>query len=416
MVVATWGKRVDSSQNTNQHVNKIEHLENAFQTFNQLSEQLISSYHLLEGQVEQLTRELSIARGERMEQLDKTQQLANRLEHLLNALPGGVVVLDGKGIVCEINPAAIELLGEPLKGIPWRRVIQRAFAPRFDDGHEVSLHDGRRVSIATSSLGNEPGQILLIKDISETRELQEKLSRYQRLSAMGQMAASLAHQIRTPTAAALLYLSTLRSHNATPEAIEKYADKIRDQLRHIEAMISDMLAYVKGGAEVQDNLFLIDLLIKQLAEAVQAQAQLKGCELKFTNRLHQQQIRGNQDALLGALINLVMNALNACQGVAAPLIEVKFDHHDDRTAKIVVRDNGCGIPDAIKDRIFEPFMTTRPQGTGLGLAIVKSVVEKSGGAISFSTQPGNGTEFRILLPLLSAADGTPERNLQEACT
>jgi two-component system sensor histidine kinase FlrB len=398
-----------SGQSTNQNAGKLEHLESAFQTFNQLSEQLITSYHLLEGQVEQLNRELSIARDERLEQFDETKRLANRLEHLLNALPGGVVVLDGKGIVREINPAAIDLLGEPLKGIPWRNVIQRAFAPRFDDGHEVSLRDGRRVSIATSSLGNEPGQILLIKDISETRELQEKLSRYQRLSAMGQMAASLAHQIRTPTAAALLYLSALHRHNSTPETVGKYADKIRDQLRHIEAMISDMLAYVKGGAEAQESLFLVDALIKQLSEAVHSQAQLKGAELRFVNQLQQQRIKGNQDALLGALINLVMNALNA----DAPLIEVEFSRHDERTMQITVRDNGSGIPAAIKARIFEPFVTTRPQGTGLGLAVVKSVIEKFGGEITFSTQPGNGTEFRIILPLLMAANDSPEQNLKE---
>lgn len=403
-----------------QNTNKIEHLESAFQTFNQLSEQLISSYHLLEGQVDQLNRELSIARDQRLEQFDETQRLANRLEHLLNALPGGVVVLDGKGIVHDINPAAVELLGEPLKGVPWRNVIQRAFAPQFDDGHEVSLRDGRRVSIATSSLGNEPGQILLIKDVSETRELQEKLSRYQRLSAMGQMAASLAHQIRTPTATALLYVSTLIStagrHNATPEAVDKYAGRIRDQLRHIEAMVSDMLGYVKGGAEAQESLFLIDTLINQLSEAVQAQAQLRGCELKFVNRLQQQQIKGNQDALLGALINLIMNALNASNGIAAPLVEVDFCRHDNSMLQITVRDNGSGIPAAIKDHIFEPFVTSRPQGIGLGLAVVKSVIEKFGGEITFSTQPGNGTEFRILLPVLMTADGAPGQNLKhEVC-
>lgn len=401
-----------SGQNTHQ----IEHLESAFQTFNLLSEQLIASYHQLESQVEQLNRELVVAHDERLEQLDETQRLANRLERLLNALPGGVVVLDGKGMVTEINPAAIELLGEPLKGLAWRNVIQRAFAPQFDDGHEVSLRDGRRVSIATSSLGSEPGQILLIKDISETRELQEKLSRYQRLSAMGQMAAALAHQIRTPTATALLYTSTLHHQSANPEAVEKYTARIRDQLRHIEAMVSDMLAYVRGGTEAQESLFLIDTLIRQLAEAVQAQARLKGCALRFINQLQRQQIRGNQDALLGALINLIMNALNASNGVVAPRIEVQFSRHDEETMEIAVRDNGCGIPDGIRERIFEPFVTTRPQGTGLGLAVVKSVIEKFGGEITFNTQPGIGTEFRILLPHMMAAGDVSEQRLQEEVT
>lgn len=401
-----------SSQNSN----RLEELESAFQTFNRMSEQLIASYHQLESQVEQLNRELATAHDERLEQLDETRRIANRLERLLNALPGGVVVLDGKGIVTGSNPAAVDLLGEPLEGAPWRNVIQRAFAPRFDDGHEVSLRDGRRVTIATSSLGSEPGQILLIKDISETRDLQEKLSRFQRLSAMGQMAAALAHQVRTPTATALLYISSLNHHSDSPALVQKYADKIRDQLRHIEAMVSDMLAYVKGGAEAQETLFYLDALIKQLADAMQAQAQLKGCELRFDNSLPQQRIRGNQDALLGALINLVANALNAIGTATSPLIEVTFSRHDARALLISVRDNGCGIPATIQDHLFEPFVTTRPQGTGLGLAVVKSVIEKAGGQITFSTQPGNGTEFRILLPLLTLAEEGSEQNLKEEVT
>ncbi len=399
-----------------QNAHNIEHLENAFQTFNQVSEELISSYHLLECQVDQLNRELSIARDERLQQLDETKKLANRLEHFINALPGGVVVIDGRGIVCEVNPAAVELLGQPLKGILWRNVIQRAFAPQFDDGHEVSLRDGRRVSIATSSLGDEPGQILLIKDVTETRQLQEKLSRYQRLSSMGQMAASLAHQIRTPTSAALLYLSALRRHKKNPDDIEKYSDKVRDQLRHIESMVGDMLVYVKGVENIQKNVFEIDSLIIKLSEVAQIQAQSRRCQLIILNKLSSRKIKGNEAALLGALINLIMNAINANNGVDNPFVEVIFSQHDTNTLQITVRDNGCGIPETIKNNIFEPFITSSPQGTGLGLAVVKSVIDKFGGEITFNTQPGSGTEFRVILPYLLSADDLSEQNLRkEVC-
>ncbi len=399
-----------------QNAHNIEHLENAFQTFNQVSEELISSYHLLECQVDQLNRELSIARDERLQQLDETKKLANRLEHFINALPGGVVVIDGRGIVCEVNPAAVELLGQPLKGILWRNVIQRAFAPQFDDGHEVSLRDGRRVSIATSSLGDEPGQILLIKNVTETRQLQEKLSRYQRLSSMGQMAASLAHQIRTPTSAALLYLSALRRNKKNPDDIEKYSDKVRDQLRHIESMVGDMLVYVKGVENIQKNVFEIDSLIIKLSEVAQIQAQSRRCQLIILNKLSSRKIKGNEAALLGALINLIMNAINANNGVDNPFVEVIFSQHDTNTLQITVRDNGCGIPETIKNNIFEPFITSSPQGTGLGLAVVKSVIDKFGGEITFNTQPGSGTEFRVILPYLLSADDLSEQNLRkEVC-
>ena len=397
-----------------QNAHDIEHLESAFQTFNQVSEALVSSYHLLECQIEKLNSEIAAVRDERLQQLNETKKLANRLEHFINALPGGVVVLGETGVISEVNPAAVELLGQPLKGVLWRNVIQRAFSPQFDDGHEVSLRDGRRVSIDTSSLGDEPGQIILIKDVTETRQLQEKLSRYHRLSSMGKIAASLAHQIRTPTSAAMLYLSALRHHKKNPDEIEKYSDKIRDQLRHIESMVSDILIYVKGGDKTQHNIFEVESLVKKLSEVVQTQSKI--CQLTILNHLPGQKIRGNQDALLGALINLVINSMNAIKSVNNPFVEVVFSQCGSNAMKITVSDNGCGIPDKIKNSIFEPFITTRPQGTGLGLAIVKSVIDKFGGEITFNTQPGSGTEFRIILPNLLNKDEISEQNLQkEVC-
>ncbi len=383
-----------------QAVEKVQHLEQAFQTFNALSEQLISSYHQLELQVEQLNSDLDVARDQRVAQFDETQRVANRMQRLLEALPGGVVVLDGKGIVCETNPAAIELLGEPLKGLPWITIIKRAFAPQFDDGHEVSLRDGRKVSISTSSLGDEPGQILLIKDISDTRDLQDKLSRYQRLSAMGQMAASLAHQIRTPTASALLYVSNLCRNDIDSASVQKYGDKIREQLRHIEAMISDMLAYARGGIDTESTRFDVTDIASRLSHAAHSIAQAKGCEFSVTNEALNVHLQGSKDALLGALLNLVTNAFNACDSMDGR-VSVKFSQFCEDRLRITVTDNGDGIPESMKQNIFEPFVTSRPQGTGLGLAIVKSVIDKFGGEIVVNSQLKQGTEFKITLPAYS---------------
>jgi two-component system sensor histidine kinase FlrB len=157
-------------------------LKSAFELFNQMSEQLADSYHLLENRVAELNEELSSLSDRRLQELAEKEKLANRLESLLNFLPGGVVVLDSSGRVSESNPAAIELLGEPLQGELWREVIARCFAPRQDDGHEVSLRDGRLISIQTRNLGAD-GQIILLTDQTETRRLQGELSRHERLSA-----------------------------------------------------------------------------------------------------------------------------------------------------------------------------------------------------------------------------------------
>ena len=111
-------------------------LEEAFHTFNQLSGQLADSYHALESRVASLNEELAHAHDQRYNELTEKERLANRLSSLLTALPGGIVVLDQHGQVQEYNPVAADLLGEPLQAMSWKDVINRAFAPRVDDGHE----------------------------------------------------------------------------------------------------------------------------------------------------------------------------------------------------------------------------------------------------------------------------------------
>lgn len=381
-----------------QNTDQLQYLKNAFQTFNEMSEQLASSYHQLEAQVERLNQELAVAKGNYSQQSEQNQYLSNRLERLLDALPGGLVVLNGKGLVQDANTAAIDLLGNSLKGAAWREVIQRVFAPRADDGHDISLKDGRRVSISTSSLGSEPGQILLITDVTEKRQLQDALGRFQRLSAMGQMAATLAHQIRTPAASALLYLSNLERTRENPDTVTKYSDKVREQLRNIETMVSDMLAYARGGNNSQTMIFTTQTLIDALDRSVSGQFETNENQLfQLDNRIPDIKLRGNREAILGALTNLVMNSLHAA-GQCPLRVIVSIRKLNNKNILISVNDNGTGIPENIRQKVFDPFVTTKPQGTGLGLAVVKSVIEKHGGSVVLESTSSAGTCINITLP------------------
>ena len=136
-----------------------EDLKQAFLAFNQLSEQLTSSYQELEEKVTHLNSELVQSQNQRLEELAEKERLAERLDSLLNALPAAVVVLDAAGIVQEANPAACTMLGEPLQGLAWRDIIGRAFALGGDSGYDLRLKNGRLVSPETCPLGSEPGQI-----------------------------------------------------------------------------------------------------------------------------------------------------------------------------------------------------------------------------------------------------------------
>ena len=398
------------------HTPLAQDLAGAFQLFTQVSEQLAASYRVLEDRVVQLTAELATARSERLAHFTEKEHLANRLERLLNALPGGVVVLDGAGYVQECNPAAIELLGAPLQGQRWLDIIDRAFAPRSDDGHEVSLRDGRKVGISTCSLdsqkenslhgGVQPGQILLINDLTETRALQEQLARHQRLSSMGEMAASLAHQIRTPLSSAMLYTSNLSRSDLDGLAQRRFSEKSLASLRHIEKMVNDMLMFARGSAldNVEGNALgsevSISALINEFRHVIEPQLQRCAGTLDVVDATNASHLNGNKDALLAALLNLATNAIQACgQGV---LLRLKISS-DSQAVYLQLSDNGPGIPEPIRERIFEPFFTTRSSGTGLGLAVVRAVVQGHHGEIWLDSTSGSGCSFTIRLPVTETA-------------
>lgn len=379
-------------------------LEQSFQLFNQVSMQLSESYHELEARVAMLSAELELARAQGRDQGDEKRRVADRFHTLLKALPAGAVVLDGAGRVQESNPAAEELLGEPLRGESWVKVIQRAFAPRVDEVHEISLRDGRLVSISTQPLGEEPGQIVLLHDVTEARVLQERLNRHKRLSAMGEMAASLAHQIRTPMSSAMLYASQLKSARLDDRGRVRFAGKILSSLSHLESMVNDMLIFAKGGSAGEDTIELGGLLL-ELQESMEGMLAQAEAVLSLKNQTGEASLRGNRQALLGALQNLINNAIQACGKGARLEINMAPAQARAETQGVLlsVSDNGPGIPDDVRERLFEPFFTTHTRGTGLGLAVVQAVARAHDGAVWVDSESGRGATFTLFLPVQSQA-------------
>ena len=378
-------------------------LEQAFHVFNDVAATLTASYETLEARIGELNRELS-SHDENLRRLREKERLANRLLDVFNALPAGVVVIDRQGVVRECNPIARELLGEPLQNELWRDVIGRAFRPAPQNGTELILNNGRIVSLSTCPLGSEPGQIIQLVDVTETRALQVAVERYKRLSAMGEMTAKLAHQIRTPLASAILYMSQL-AKNALGEAERrKFAEKSLSRLQHLEQLVEDMLAFTRGGGEGRQVVAVSDFL-RQCRQAVESSVESGGALLTLEDQAGGARVYINSDALIGVLQNLVDNALHACEGrqprlhLAARLVS---EHSKLPSVDISLRDNGPGIAESHLARIFEPYFTTRSQGTGLGLAVARSVVQGHGGSIWVDSREGEGSCFVIRLPLSQA--------------
>ena len=368
-------------------------LEQAFALFNQMSSQLTNSYSMLEARVTELKGELAVVSAQRMQELAEKERLANRLQHLLDLLPGGVIVIDGQGIVREANPAACELLGLPLEGELWRQVIACCFAPREDDGHEVSLKDGRRLSIATRSLDAEPGQLVLLNDLTETRHLQDQLARHERLSSLGRMVASLAHQIRTPLSAALLYASHLTEQALPVDTQQRFAGRLKERLHELEHQVRDMLVFARGELPLTDRVTPAQLMQSLQAAAL---AHVQDLPIRWQCDSHAGELLCNRDTLVGAVLNLIENAIQASAG------EVRLKVHlytRGNNLRLCVSDSGSGIDGAVLARLGEPFFTTKPTGTGLGLTVVHAVARAHQGELRLRSRIGRGTCAQVFLPL-----------------
>jgi two-component system sensor histidine kinase FlrB len=375
-------------------------LQDAFGAFNQLSAQLSESYQQLEVRVAGLTEALEAEQDERIKELTAKERVASRLASLLHALPGGVVVIDDAGKVQEHNSAAEFLLGQPLLGLPWAEIIQRSFSPRSDDGHDISLVDGRKVNISTCPLGSEPGQILLITDVTEIRYLQDRMGQQQRLAAMGKMAASLAHQIRTPLSSALLYVSNLKRQVLSDEDRFVLTDKMTSRLRHLEQLIEDMLLYSREG-KAGEEFFSSQNLLDELQQGLEDQLELTKTRFVATNNVNDLMIHGNRQMILSALTNLAMNAMQAMKesGKTETRKLEAMVSKNNNAISIALKDNGPGIPKELQEQIFDPFYTTRTQGTGLGLAVVQAVAKVHGGNVQLESTSDSGSVFKITLPL-----------------
>lgn len=380
---------------------KTEQLADAFRAFNELSAHLSASYQGLEEQVAKLHGELSQARSERLKTLEEKEKLASRLEKILAALPAGVIVLDAEGKILDYNALAVAFLGDPLRGLSWTKVVELSFNPDFDNPHERRLLNGKPVSITYSQLESDEGQIILLSDVSEMRSLQELLNQQKQLSAMGEMVASMAHQVRTPLATAILYASQLDNVTLDEVKRQRFTQKILERLQYLERQVNDMLIFAKDGRLAMEH-FSLQALLDCLSESLKDYVGQGKVKLSITNSYDQNVLLGNENALRGALMNVLNNAVDAL--ATHPLemgcIDINVSQSDARTLKIVIKDNGPGFGKEQCQRIFEPFYTTKINGTGLGLAVVDSVVRAHGGQVFVASAVGAGATFTFMLPCI----------------
>lgn len=376
---------------------KIQAFDETFEAFNSLTRSLEHNYVSLEERIAQLQYQLTEVRQKHRDEIEARDRIAKKLSSVLQGLPAGVVVLNPEGKVEDCNPAAIELLGSPLKNEKWQDVVSRSFMPRSDDGHEISLIDGRLVNISTCPLGNDPGQILLIADVTETRRLQKYISQHQRLISMGEMVASLAHQIRTPLASALLGASQLKNPNLGSDRQKAIAERLISNMRHLENLVTDMLLFSKEDHCSSETIGISEL-IDDLISNINPDIKAKNIQLEKSDECPNTHIQGNRSILQSALQNVIDNALQAVAERGSIVIQIKSSIMGK--IDIVITDDGPGIQSDIQHKLFDPFFTTKSQGTGLGLSVVKAVFRAHQGDVWHDADYVQGSRFVLRLPTI----------------
>lgn len=319
--------------------------------------------------------------------------LTPELRSVLMAIPAGILFVNPLGVVELVNETANELFQENVTGLYWRQVLKKHFVVQEDDGLEVSLKNGRKLKFSISSLPKQPGQLIHLTDLTRTRALQSKISRMEKLSSLGKMVASLAHQLRTPLSAAILYARNMQGSNINKATLERFSHKLVSRLKELEGQINDMLLFAKSGSSgVLDKVEMLSFLGKVVTE-LNDSGNAPDTQLTFKASLAPCELNINVQAIKGALENLINNAVEA----GAKNVVTEFIHNDNGY-HIAVSDDGPGISEVLKKHIFEPFYTTRSQGTGLGLAVVAAVAKSHKGKVSVTVSEQGGACFAMSFP------------------
>ena len=221
-----------------------------------------------------------------------------------------------------------------------------------------------------------------------------ELRRQQRLAVMGEMAARLAHQLRTPLATALLYTAHLGDSALAGHERRGFAEKALERLRHLETLIRDMLLFVKGETAAWETV-AVSSVLEELKQVIGPQMSRRSLHFTVHDQSAGASLLADRKALSGALMSLLENAMQATP--EGGRVRLECAQAGDAVV-LTVRDDGRGIAAEIQELLFEPFFTTRAEGTGLGLAIVRSVAQSMGGTVRVKSAPGAGSEFILRLP------------------
>ncbi|MBK5145765.1 two-component system sensor histidine kinase AtoS [Budviciaceae bacterium BWR-B9] len=369
-------------------------------------------------------------KGEMGEISDSVNSLSRALreaktlnELIIESAADGVISVDIEGRVTMMNPAAEEITGyrqKELIGRPYAEIFENTnfFSPVLDtlihDIEHVALevdYPGKnrtiQISVSTSQLRNAQGDtigaLVIFTDLTAKKEVQRRIEQAERLATLGELMAGVAHEVRNPLTAISGFVQILKDSETDPQRLE-YTQIILKEVHSINKVIQQLLDFARPRPSLYQKINLNQIINQSLVLV-----KTKGVEARidFVVQLEEQlpDIEADGELLKQVLLNLLINAVQSIAARGEIIIVTRALSSDWQ--EIIISDNGCGISDEIKTKIFDPFYTTKPSGTGLGLSISHRIITAHDGDITLTSKLNQGTTFTIVLPV-KHSEGIPQ--------
>ncbi|HXF96605.1 MAG TPA: ATP-binding protein, partial [Gemmatimonadales bacterium] len=341
-------------------------------------------------------------------------------ELTVDAIAQAICIVDAHGRVRRANRAFSELLRIPLTTLPgrpwlellppaWAEVIARALARPGESAHELRAGEQVFLVSAVPMAGAEPGAaVLLFEDQTEKRRLQEQLIQSEKMSAIGQLIAGVAHDLNNPLASVVGFADFLSESGEVPPALAEPLRVIRQEAERAATIVRNLLSFARQQAERRQPQAILPILESTLA-LLRNQLMAYRVEATLEAEPDLPAVELNANQIKQVFVNLINNAAQAiaASGKGGRIVVTARKWLDG--VAVAVTDDGPGIQEELAARVFEPFFTTKAegQGTGLGLSISQGIVREHGGRILLDTTPGQGATFTVQLPGATRA-GPPE--------
>lgn len=391
---------------------KIATLLEAFELFSKETSRLEGAYRSLQQQFRSVNVELeetNRALNAKVLELDVT---TNYLQSILQNMSQGILFVGTTGTITTYNPAAERMLHHPVDSVLWLP-YQDTFSDTFfgfsmkdalatstvPATTYVTTESGRELAVAATASSHADasaqGLILLIRDITELRHLQTIASRSDRMKELGEMAASVAHEIRNPLGGIKGFASLLVRDLADREELKQMAEYIVEGTITLDRLVTDVLNYSRPVQMQLETTDVGEVLegVCAFAEADRSLGDAVKLELSCTDTV---EVALDQHMFRSAILNLLVNGAQAMPDGGTITISLR---KEARQAVVTVSDTGIGIAADNLEDVFSPFFTTKPEGNGFGLSEVHKVVQAHAGTIDVTSEVGTGTTFTIALPL-----------------